>query len=218
MDMRTDFDLCVIGGGSAGLTAAAGAAALGAKVALVERRPHGGGSLWRGCVQRKAQRKTAELAHHARDGSRFGLVGCSPAVDLAAVMRRVAAVIAAIEVNDSPERFRSLGVEAIFGPGRFADPAHFSVDGRRLSARNFVIATGSRPAVPDLPGLAAVPYLTNESVFELREPVPQLLVLGGGPLGVEFAQAFARLGSAVELIERGAQLVPAEDREVAAVV
>jgi len=218
MDMRTDFDLCVIGGGSAGLTAAAGAAALGAKVALVERRRLGGDCLWHGCVPSKALLHTAKLAHQARDGARFGLVGYSPAVDLAAVMGRVAAVIAAIAVNDSPERFRSLGVEVIFGAGRFVDPAHFSVDGRRLSARNFVIATGSRPAVPNLPGLAAVPYLTNESVFELRESVPRLLVLGGGPMGVEFAQAFARLGSAVELIERGAQLLSAEDRDVAAVV
>lgn len=216
--MRTDFDLCVIGGGSAGLTAAAGAAALGAKVALVERQRLGGDCLWHGCVPSKALLHTAKLAHQARDGARFGLVGCSPAVDLASVMRRVTAVIAAIEVNDSPERFRSLGVEVIFGAGRFTGPGHFSVDGRRLSARNFVIATGSRPAVPDLPGLAAAPYLTNESVFELREPVPRLLVLGGGPMGVEFAQAFARLGSAVELIERGAQLLPAEDRDVAAVV
>src|SRR3569833_2924210 len=218
MDMRTDFDLCVIGGGSAGLTAAASAAALGAKVALVERRRLGGDCLWHGCVPSMVFLFLAKLAHQARDGARFGLVGYSPAVDLAAVMGRVAAVIAAIAVNDSLERFRSLGVEVIFGAGRFVDPAHFSVDGRRLSARNFVIATGSRPAVPDLPGLAAVPYLTNESVFELRESVPRLLVLGGGPMGVEFAQAFARLGSAVELIERGAQLLSAEDRDVAAVV
>lgn len=215
---KTEFDLCVIGGGSGGLVAAAGAATLGANVALVEKHRLGGDCLWTGCVPSKALLQSAKVAHLARTAHRYGLPGHSPRVDIGQVMDRVNSVIAAVEVHDNPQRFRDMGIEVIFGAGRFTDPHLFEVDGRRLTAKNFVIATGSRPAVPPIAGLADVPFLTNETVFTLREPVPRLLVLGGGPIGVEMAQAFARLGSEVTLIERGPQLLPVEDRDAAAVV
>lgn len=215
---KTDFDLCVIGGGAGGLVVAAGGAALGAKVALVERGRLGGDCLWTGCVPSKTLLHAARLARRMRDAGELGLPPHAPAIELAAVLRHVEEVVEGIAVHDSPERFRGLGVELIFGAGRFADPRTFLVAGRRITARRYVIATGSRPALPALPGLTDVPYLTNETVFALREPVPQLLVLGGGPMGVELAQACARLGSRVTLVERGPRLLPAEDPDCAAVV
>jgi pyruvate/2-oxoglutarate dehydrogenase complex dihydrolipoamide dehydrogenase (E3) component len=127
-------------------------------------------------------------------------------------------VIAGIEPNDSPERFRGLGVEVIFGDGRFVAPDAFEVDGRRLTAKTFVIATGSRPAVPRLPGIDATPYLTNETVFSLREPIPSLIVIGAGPVGSEMAQAFRRLGSEVTVIDVAKQILPREDADLADVV
>ncbi len=215
---RTEFDLCVIGGGSGGLVVAAGGAALGAKVALIEKHRLGGDCLWTGCVPSKALLQAAKVAHLARTAQRYGLPGHSPTVDIGQVMNRVNAVIASIAVHDSPQRFRDMGIEVIFGAGRYRDPHTFEVDGRRLTAKNFVIATGSRPAVPPIAGLADVPFLTNETVFTLREPVPHMLVLGGGPIGVELAQAFARLGSEVTLVEHGSQLLPVEDHDAATVV
>ena len=133
-------------------------------------------------------------------------------------MERVAGVIKGIEPNDSPERFRGLGVDVIFGDGRFVGPDAFEVDGRRLTAKTFVIATGSRPAVPKIPGLDATPYLTNETVFDLREPVPSLIVIGAGPIGCEMAQAFRRLGSEVTVVDMAPQILPREDADLAAVV
>ena len=122
-------------------------------------------------------------------------------------MERVRGVIAGIEPFDSPERFRGLGVDVIFGEGRFVAPDAFEVNGRRLTAKTFVLATGSRPAVPPIPGLQDVPYLTNETVFDLREPVPSLLVVGSGPIGCELAQAFARLGSEVTVIDMAPRIL-----------
>src|SRR3569832_2042140 len=214
----TDFDLCVIGGGSGGLVVAAGGAALGAKVALIEKNRLGGDCLWSGCVPSKALLHTANIAQRMRTAHTCGLSSHDPAVGLAAVMTHVRDVIGAIEPHDSPERFRAMGIEVIFGTGRFRDRHCFEINGRDLTARHFVVATGSRPAVPPLPGLDGVPYLTNEIVFDLRVPVPELFVLCGGPVGVELAQAFVRLGSRVHLLERGPQLLPAEDRDVVAVV
>ncbi|MFO1412931.1 MAG: mercuric reductase [Burkholderiales bacterium] len=215
---RPEFDIVVIGGGSGGLVVAAGGSALGAKVALVERHRLGGDCLWTGCVPSKALLRSARAAHEMRQAARFGLAPADPQPDLAQVMARVRSVIAAIEPHDSPERFRALGVDVIFGDGRFVASDAFEVDGRRLTARTFVIATGSRPAVPPIPGLDRVPFLTNETLFDLREDVPALAVIGGGPVGVEMAQAFRRLGSAVTLVEMGPALLPREDRDVAAVV
>ncbi|MEP6678418.1 MAG: FAD-dependent oxidoreductase, partial [Betaproteobacteria bacterium] len=175
---RPAFDLVVIGGGSGGLVVAAGGAALGAKVALVEKHKLGGDCLWTGCVPSKTLIKSAQIAHEMSHADRWALTPAQPRPDLARVMERVARVIKSIEPQDSPERFRGLGVDVILGSGRFVDPDAFEVDGRRLTAKNFVIATGSRPSAPPIAGLADVPYLTNETVFDLREPVPRLVVIG----------------------------------------
>jgi pyruvate/2-oxoglutarate dehydrogenase complex dihydrolipoamide dehydrogenase (E3) component len=218
MTSKPEFDLCVIGGGAAGLTVAAGGAALGAKVVLVEKHRLGGDCLYYGCVPSKSLLHAAKVAHTARRARRFGVECSTPVVHLSEAMRYVRDVITDIEPNDSPERFRRLGVEVIFGAGEFTDPRTFRVNGRDLTAKNFVLATGSRPALPDIPGLTSAPYLTNETVFDLREPVPSLMILGAGPIGVEMAQAFARLGSKVTLVQRGTHILPREDADLARVV
>lgn len=215
---KPDYDLCVIGGGSAGLVAAAGAAALGAKVVLVEKHKMGGDCLNYGCVPSKALLHSAKVAHTMRMAAHAGINAYAPDVSLERVMQRVRSVIQTIEPNDSPERFRSLGVEVLFGAGRFTGRQAFEVNGRLLVARKYIIATGSRPAIPDIPGLSALPYLTNETVFDLNEPVPSLIVLGGGPIGVELAQAFVRLGSKVQLVDPNPHLLRNEDPDMAAVV
>ncbi|TAN52304.1 MAG: FAD-binding protein [Methylococcaceae bacterium] len=215
---KPEYDLCVIGGGAAGLVTAAGAAALGAKVALVEKHRLGGDCLWHGCVPSKALLHSAGVAHTLRTAERAGLDNFEPMVDLAGVMERVRSVIRTIEPNDSPERFRSLGVEVLFGAGCFTTPDRFAVEGRTITANRYVLATGSRAAQPLIPGLEQVSYLTNATLFDLREPVPHLIVVGGGPIGVEMAQAFRRLGSAVDLIETGPGILPREDQDMAALV
>jgi pyruvate/2-oxoglutarate dehydrogenase complex dihydrolipoamide dehydrogenase (E3) component len=215
---KPEFDFVIIGGGAGGLVVAAGGAALGAKVALVEKHRLGGDCLWYGCVPSKTLIKSARIAHEMRHADRWALPAVAPAVDLARVMERVAEVIRGIEPNDSPERFRGLGVDVIIGDGRFTGRGVFAVDGRRLTARHFVIATGSRPAVPPIPGLETTPFLTNETIFDLRENVPHLLVVGSGPVGCEMAQAFRRLGSAVTVVDIAPSILPREDRDLAAIV
>lgn len=215
---RPEYDIVVIGGGSGGLTVAAGGAQLGAKVALVERDRLGGDCLWHGCVPSKTLLKSARVAFAMRNAQRWALTPFDPRPDLAPVMERVASVIKDIEPDDSPERFRALGVDVIFGAGRFVARDAFEVNSRRLTARAFVIATGSRPTVPRLPGIESTPYLTNETVFDLREPVPSVIVIGAGPVGCELAQAFRRLGSEVEVVDAAHQILPREDPDLAAVV
>ena len=215
---KPEFDLVIIGGGAGGLVVAAGGAALGAKVALVEKHRLGGDCLWYGCVPSKTLLKSARIAHEMRHADRWALPAVAPAVDLARVMERVAEVIRGIEPNDSPERFRGLGVDVIIGDGRFTGRGIFAVDGRRLTARHFVIATGSRPAVPPIPGLETTPFLTNETIFDLRENVPHLLIVGSGPIGCEMAQAFRRLGSEVTVVDIAPSILPREDRDLAAIV
>ena len=215
---RPEFDIVVIGGGAGGLVVAAGGAALGAKIALVEKHKMGGDCLWYGCVPSKTLIKSARIAHNMRHADRWSLEAVNPKPDLAKVMERVAGVIRSIEPNDSPERFRGLGVDVILGSGQFVAPDAFEVDGRRLTARTFVVATGSRPAVPKLPGIDGTPYLTNETVFDLREPVPSLIVIGAGPIGSEMAQAFRRLGSEVAVVDIAPQILPREDADLADVV
>lgn len=216
--MRPEFDIVVIGGGAGGLVVAAGGAALGARVALVERDRLGGDCLWHGCVPSKALIASARVAHQMRDAARWAIGGSPPGVDLPRVMERVRDVIRGIEPHDSPERFRGLGVDVVFGAGRFIDRETFEVGGRELRARHFVIATGSKPSIPALPGLDAVRYLTNETLFDLREAVPHLVILGAGPVGCEIAQAFRRLGSAVSLVDNAVGVLPREDRDLAAVL
>jgi pyruvate/2-oxoglutarate dehydrogenase complex dihydrolipoamide dehydrogenase (E3) component len=215
---KPEFDIVVIGGGAGGLVVAAGGAALGAKVAVVERHRLGGDCLWAGCVPSKSLIKSARIAYEMRHADRWALAPADPQPNLARVMERVGRVIKGIEPNDSPERFRGLGVDVVFGSGKFVAPDAFEVDGRRLTARAFVIATGSRPAMPRIAGIEATPCLTNETVFDLREPVPSLIVIGAGPIGCELAQAFRRLGSEVTAIDAAPQILPREDPDLAAVV
>ncbi len=216
--MRPEFDIAVIGGGAGGLVVAAGGAALGAKVALVEKHKLGGDCLWYGCVPSKTLIKSARIAHQMRHADRWAIEAQQPRIELARVMERVAGVIRSIEPNDSPERFRGHGVDVMLGAGRFTGPDRFEVEGRALTARCFVIATGSRPAVPPIPGIDRVPYLTNETVFDLRENVPKLIVIGAGPVGSELAQAFRRLGSEVTVLDVAPSILPKEDRDLADVV
>ena len=215
-----EFDICVIGGGAAGLVVSAGGSTLGAKVALVEKHEGGmgGDCLHYGCVPSKTLLRSAKVAHQMRHADRYAIGAAVPQIDIIKVMQRVASVIASIEPNDSPERFRRLGVDVSFGAGQFTDPATFTVGNRKFTARNFVIATGSRPGVPPIPGLSAVPFLTNETVFKLNEPVPSMIVIGAGPIGCEMAQAFVRLGSKVAIVDLSPTLLLREDADLAAVI
>jgi pyruvate/2-oxoglutarate dehydrogenase complex dihydrolipoamide dehydrogenase (E3) component len=216
--VKPEFDLAVIGGGAGGLVVAAGGAKLGAKIALIEKDRLGGDCLWHGCVPSKTLLKSARVAHAMRHADRWALRPVDPKPDLARVMAHVADVVAGIAQHDSPERFRGLGVDVIHGSGRFVSPTAFEVDGRTITARHFVLATGSRPAIPPIAGLAYVPYLTNQTVFALREPVQHLVIVGAGPIGSEMAQAFRRLGSDVVVVDMANKILPREDADVAAVV
>ena len=211
---KPEFDIVVIGGGAGGLVVAAGGASLGAKVALVEKHKMGGDCLNYGCVPSKTLLKSAKVAHLMRTANHYGVPPHNPEPVIAEVMERVAGVIRGIEPHDSPERFRGLGVDVTFGDGRFTAPDCFEVNGRKLKARTFVIATGSRPAVPPIPGIDAVPFMTNETVFDLREQVPSMIIIGAGPIGCEMAQGFVRLGSKVTVLDLAPQPMPREDADL----
>jgi pyruvate/2-oxoglutarate dehydrogenase complex dihydrolipoamide dehydrogenase (E3) component len=209
-----DFDIIAIGGGAGGLVTAAGAAGLGARTALIERHKMGGECLWTGCVPSKALLAAARSVALARDSAKFGIEFEAPRIDFRRVMAHVHHAQHAIEPNDSPDRFRSLGVEVISGTARFVDRKVLSVNGRELTARHFVIATGSRPAIPDVPGLDRITYHTNETIFEIETLPASLVVLGGGAVGIELAQAFALLGSHVTVLEADTRVLRAEDEEI----
>jgi pyruvate/2-oxoglutarate dehydrogenase complex dihydrolipoamide dehydrogenase (E3) component len=194
------------------------AATVRAKVTLIERDRMGGDCLNTGCVPSKALIRSARLAHDARRGAEFGIRGVPAGVDFARVMERVQAVIRRIEPHDSVERFTALGVDCVQGEARILSPWEVAVNGRTLAAPNIVVATGSRPRVPDIPGLERVDYLTSDTVWALREAPARLLVLGAGPIGCELSQAFARLGSEVTLVTHAPRLLPREDDEVSALV
>jgi pyruvate/2-oxoglutarate dehydrogenase complex dihydrolipoamide dehydrogenase (E3) component len=210
-------DICVVGAGSAGLTVAAAAAAFGVPVALVEKNRMGGDCLNTGCVPSKALIAAARHMRMVREGVDFGVSAGSVDVDFPAVMGHVREVIAAIEPNDSAERFTGLGVTVIRGPARFRDKRTVLVGGTEISARRFVLATGARPAIPAIPGLDAVGYLTSETVFDLPRRPTHLIVIGAGAMGLELAQAFRRLGSAVTVLEAGKALGK-DDPELAALL
>ena len=210
----TRYDLVVLGGGAAGLTAARLCASLGGRVALVEQAQQPGGDcLFSGCVPSKSLIASAKLAHSMRTAGRLGLEPIEPDVDFARVMERVADVIWRAGEPDRVATLQSLGVEVVQGAGRFARPGVVEVAYRELAYRTALIATGSRATVPPIPGLADVGALTNETLWDLRELPKRLAVLGGGPVGVELAQAFARLGSHVTIVEADAELLPREDPE-----
>lgn len=210
-------DICIIGAGSAGLSVAAGACQMGARVVLIEGEQMGGDCLNAGCVPSKALIAAARHAHAMTTGGPFGIAPVTPQVDFAAVKDHVARVIATIAPVDSQERFEGLGVHVIRAHGRFTSPTTVQAGDHRITARRFVIATGSRPMIPPIPGLDGVPYLTNETIFALRDRPDHLIVLGGGPIGAEMAQAHRRLGCAVTVIE-AARALGREDPELAAVV
>lgn len=211
-------DICVIGAGSGGLTVAAAAAAFGVPVVLVERGKMGGECLNNGCVPSKALIAAARRAHGATGLGAFGITTSLPQVDFARVHDHVQRVIAAIAPNDSKERFTGLGVRVIAGEARFKDRDVVAVGGDvEIKARRVVIATGSSPAIPAISGLARVPFLTNETVFDLKVCPEHLIVVGAGAMGLELAQAFRRLGAAVTVLEMAAPLAR-EDAECARIV
>lgn len=209
-----DFDLVVIGAGAAGLSTAALAAALGRKVALVERGAMGGDCLNAGCVPSKALLAAAHAAAAARHAARLGIRLGEPEVDWPAVRAHVRRAIARIAPTDSEARFRGMGVEVIRASAHFIAPDAIEAGTRRLTFRRCVVAAGSAPVVPDIPGLGPVPWLTNETIFDLEEKPGHLVILGGGPVGLEMAQAHARLGCRVSVIEAG-RIAGREDPELA---
>jgi pyruvate/2-oxoglutarate dehydrogenase complex dihydrolipoamide dehydrogenase (E3) component len=212
-----EADICVIGAGSGGLSVAAAAAAFGRIVVLIEKHKMGGDCLNYGCVPSKALIAAGKRAHAMRTPNKFGIAPAEPVIDYAAVRDHVADVIAAIEPNDSVERFTGLGVRVIQAAGKFVDASTVVAGDHRIKARRFVIATGSSPAVPPIPGLADVPYFTNETIFGNGEKLDHLIIVGGGPIGMEMAQAHLRLGSRVTVLE-GAKVLAKDDPELTSIV
>jgi pyruvate/2-oxoglutarate dehydrogenase complex dihydrolipoamide dehydrogenase (E3) component len=214
---RIRTDICVIGAGSGGLSVAAVAVQMGARVVLVEGELMGGDCLNTGCVPSKALIAAAKAAHAMTTGAALGIAPVTPQVDFGAVKDHVARVIATIAPVDSQERFEGLGVRVIREWGAFAGPDVLIAGDHEIRARRFVIATGSRPFVPPIPGIDTVPYLTNETIFALRDRPDHLIVIGGGPIGMEMAQAHRRLGCKVTVIE-AARALGRDDPEMAAIV
>lgn len=212
---RGRYNLVVVGGGTAGLVAAAGAAGLGARVALIERRLLGGDCLNHGCVPSKAIIRAARAAADRRRGSEFGLPPDDGAVDFPAVMERMRRLRADIAPHDSAARFRSLGIDVFLGDASFVGPDAVSVDGVELRFARACIATGARPVVPPIPGLVETGFRTNETIFTLTELPRRLAVIGSGPIGCELAQAFARFGAAVTIIDVAPTILPREDPDAA---
>jgi pyruvate/2-oxoglutarate dehydrogenase complex dihydrolipoamide dehydrogenase (E3) component len=210
-------DVCVIGAGSGGLTVAAGAALLGVRTVLIEKGRMGGDCLNYGCVPSKALLAAGHAAEAVRRAGRFGVGTTGPAIDGARVYARVREVIAAIAPNDSAERFEGLGATVIPAAARFVGPDAVEAGGRRVRARRFVVATGSSPAVPPVPGLGGTPFLTNETVFDLNAVPGHLVVVGGGPIGIEMAQAHRRLGARVTVLEM-ARILPRDEPELVEVL
>jgi pyruvate/2-oxoglutarate dehydrogenase complex dihydrolipoamide dehydrogenase (E3) component len=216
---RERYNLVVLGAGTAGLVTAAGAAGLGARVALVERHLLGGDCLNYGCVPSKALIRCSRAYADVREAGDYGVqVPAGARVDFPRVMQRMRRLRARISENDSAQRFRGLGVDVYLGDARFTGPETIEVGGRTLRFARAVIATGARPSAPPLPGLAEAGYLTNETVFSLTELPPRLAIIGAGPIGCELAQAFARFGSQVHLLEAEKQILVREDPDAARVV
>nr|TFG55582.1 MAG: FAD-binding protein [Hyphomicrobiales bacterium] len=217
MAEKLNCDICVIGAGAAGLSVASGAAQLGASVVLFERGKMGGDCLNYGCVPSKALLAAAHRAHDVRDAGRMGIRVADPVIDFPALMRHVRNAIAAIEPHDSVERFEGLGVKVIQAEAKFISPRELAGGGYEIRAKRFVIAAGSRAALPPIEGLDETPYLTNETLFSLDRLPSHLLIIGGGPIGVEMAQAFRLLGSEVNLFDRG-NILAKDDPELAAIL
>ena len=215
-----DYDIGVVGGGAAGLTVTAGAAQAGAKTILIEKEKNlGGDCLHYGCVPSKTLIRTAHVYHLMRNSREFGLPGVDlPPVDFREVAKRIQSVIDTIQQHDSEERFCKLGAKVEFGDPSFVDEHSIQLNGKTVSAKNWVLSTGSSPAAPPIEGLDKTPYLTNKDIFSLDQLPKSLIILGGGPIGIEMAQAFCRLGSKVTVIQRSSQILSKEDKDMANMV
>lgn len=216
--MGESYDLTIVGGGTAGLTVASGAVRFGARVALIERDRMGGDCLNWGCVPTKALIRSSRIAASLRHASDYGIVSNGYEVNFPAVMNRVRKTVEMLAAADSIERFQGLGVETILGNPEFQSAHEIRIGDRRITSSKVVIATGSRAAVPPIPGLRETGFITNVEALKLQKLPRNLVILGAGPIGLEFAQAFARLGSHVTVIEMFPQILPREDGEVAEVV
>jgi pyruvate/2-oxoglutarate dehydrogenase complex dihydrolipoamide dehydrogenase (E3) component len=216
-----EYDLTIIGGGSAGLVLAVASAKLGKKTALVEKHRLGGDCLWTGCVPSKAFLKSAHIAHHMKAAEKYGITVKGVEVDFERVMQHVRSAQETIErEHDNPERFRDMGVEVIFGSGRFDSPKSFIVEDLKkrqtttLKSKKFVISTGSRPAAPPIPGIESIRHLNSDNIWELNRLPRKLLVAGAGPIGVELGQAFHRLGAEIVIVQRSDRILPREETVV----
>ena len=212
MNRADRFDLVIVGMGSGGMPAAEFAAALPIRVAVVERGRVGGDCLWTGCVPSKALLASSKAAHTMRTADRWGLPSVDPQIDTEAVWKRVRAVREEIaSTDDDPARYEAMGVEVVRGDARLLDPHTVAVGDRRLRARYVLLCTGSRPAEPDVEGLAEAGYLTSENVFELEHPPASVAMLGGGPIAIELAQAFTRLGIEATVLQKGDGILPRDE-------
>ena len=216
--MPVQYDIAVIGAGSAGLTAARFAARLGKRVALIEANRVGGDCTWTGCVPSKALLHAAKVAHTVRNANRYGISARDQQVDFAAVMCRVKSAVKEVYDHESPDALRSEGIEVLKGRAQFQDARTLVVDQQEVSARRFLICTGAAPFVPDIPGLGDTPYLTYETFWDLRTLPDRLVIIGGGPIGCELAQACQRLGSHVTLVEAMDRLLPNDEPEASRIV
>ena len=213
---QLEYDLVAIGGGTAGLVSAAGAAYLGVRSAIIEKSALGGDCLWTGCVPSKALIASARVAHAMRNAGAWGLEGTAPAHAFRSVMDRMRSARATVAHHDDPQRFRDMGVDVHFGGGRFVSRDTVEVEGLgRIRSKRIVIATGAMPVPPPVPGLAEAGYLDHHTVFEAEDLPSRIAVLGAGPIGLEFAQVFARLGARVEVVEMLPRILPKEDEDVA---
>ena len=216
--MNDTYDLVIVGGGSAGLTAARFAAGLGARVALIERNRLGGECTWTGCIPSKTLLKSAKVAHYMRSADRFGISPARPTVDLRSVMAHVRSAVFRTYEEENPEVLRAEGIEVFLGAARFRDLHTLAVGETLLTARNALLATGAHPLIPPVAGLGNVDYVTYENIWNLEVLPEHLLVIGSGPIGIEMAQAFRRLGSRVTMMVSGERLLPRDEPQASRVL